>query len=456
MRITCPSCSSAFEIPANMLGKKGRALKCASCGHSWYQAAQVESLDLASIMGEAYAAKARAAAGLKMHDKVRPAGQSAPAGQAVAKGAPKQPPGTPPVPPGAVSMTDRKQAGQPQVQQAGLGAAVSKAAQCRPQPCLAGPCARQVVVTPCRPPPCLANPCARQVVVALYRPPPCQANPCAAQVVTPRPPRRAKVQSRGCIEMVHKVPRAGLRRLLGGQLGGEGGSSGSQPAAPGQGSVSWMDKDQAHAGAGAPGQSMAPGGAQAGSGAPGQSMSGPDGMPAPGRGAVSWMDNDQTHAGAGAPGQSMAPGGAQAGPGARGQSMSGPEGMPAPGQGTVSWMDKGEAGPGAPGQSMSGPDGIPAPGQDAVSWMDRGQAGPGAARESMMESGASGAPGQGPGSKAGKDDPKLVDGEARDKTPDTELVEGENLAMLAERWVPPVSLALLRSRILMRRTSIMI
>ena len=43
MRITCPSCASHFELPSELLGKKGRALKCATCQHSWYQAAQVES-----------------------------------------------------------------------------------------------------------------------------------------------------------------------------------------------------------------------------------------------------------------------------------------------------------------------------------------------------------------------------------------------------------------------------
>src|SRR5690242_13307321 len=58
MRITCPSCTSHFEIPTELLGKKGRALKCASCGHSWYQAAHVEDLDLAAIMGDDYAQQA--------------------------------------------------------------------------------------------------------------------------------------------------------------------------------------------------------------------------------------------------------------------------------------------------------------------------------------------------------------------------------------------------------------
>src|ERR671938_671964 len=56
MRITCPNCTSHFELPTELLGRKGRALKCASCGHSWYQTAQVETLDLAAIMGGEYAA----------------------------------------------------------------------------------------------------------------------------------------------------------------------------------------------------------------------------------------------------------------------------------------------------------------------------------------------------------------------------------------------------------------
>src|SRR6185436_883389 len=62
MRITCPNCTSHFELPTELLGRKGRALKCASCGHSWYQTAQVEQLDLAEIMGEKYVAQAKAAA----------------------------------------------------------------------------------------------------------------------------------------------------------------------------------------------------------------------------------------------------------------------------------------------------------------------------------------------------------------------------------------------------------
>jgi predicted Zn finger-like uncharacterized protein len=99
MRITCPSCSSSFEIPSALLGKKGRTLKCASCVHSWYQVAQVEAVDRASNMGEDYAVKAKAVAGQP----------PVPAGQ---KGASQAPRGSLAVPPGGVSMMQRPQTGR--------------------------------------------------------------------------------------------------------------------------------------------------------------------------------------------------------------------------------------------------------------------------------------------------------------------------------------------------------
>ncbi len=63
MRITCPNCTAHFEVPPEVLGKKGRSLKCASCSHSWYQTAQVETLDIADIMGQEYAERAGAEMG---------------------------------------------------------------------------------------------------------------------------------------------------------------------------------------------------------------------------------------------------------------------------------------------------------------------------------------------------------------------------------------------------------
>lgn len=55
MRITCPNCTAHFDVPVEMLVKKGHSLQCASCGHSWYQTAEIETLDLADIMGKEYA-----------------------------------------------------------------------------------------------------------------------------------------------------------------------------------------------------------------------------------------------------------------------------------------------------------------------------------------------------------------------------------------------------------------
>ncbi|CAA7614128.1 conserved hypothetical protein [Candidatus Terasakiella magnetica] len=37
MLITCPDCSTNFSIPDAALGTEGRKLKCAKCGHKWFQ-----------------------------------------------------------------------------------------------------------------------------------------------------------------------------------------------------------------------------------------------------------------------------------------------------------------------------------------------------------------------------------------------------------------------------------
>ena len=116
MRITCPSCASHFELPSELLGKKGRALKCATCQHAWYQAAQVEELDLAAIMGEEYAQKTAAGAGGQ--PGARPAAAAAqPAQQARAQQQQQQrPQGIQRVPPMP------QNANQQRVQAAALGA----------------------------------------------------------------------------------------------------------------------------------------------------------------------------------------------------------------------------------------------------------------------------------------------------------------------------------------------
>src|SRR6185312_695311 len=95
-----------------------------SCGHAWYQTAQVEQLDLAAVMGNEYAAQreqtqaaaARTAAGAAAQQRgAAPAARApmntAPRAQGAPMGMPGQAPGglAPPVPPGAVSMMRRVQ-----------------------------------------------------------------------------------------------------------------------------------------------------------------------------------------------------------------------------------------------------------------------------------------------------------------------------------------------------------
>ncbi len=37
MNVTCPECSAAFDVPDAVLGTAGRRVRCASCGHIWFQ-----------------------------------------------------------------------------------------------------------------------------------------------------------------------------------------------------------------------------------------------------------------------------------------------------------------------------------------------------------------------------------------------------------------------------------
>lgn len=39
MLISCPNCSTNFSVPDKALGARGRTLKCAKCGHKWFQSA---------------------------------------------------------------------------------------------------------------------------------------------------------------------------------------------------------------------------------------------------------------------------------------------------------------------------------------------------------------------------------------------------------------------------------
>jgi predicted Zn finger-like uncharacterized protein len=56
MLISCPNCATNFSIPESALGTKGRTLKCAKCGHKWFQNPLLDNgLDL-DLDGPSFAA----------------------------------------------------------------------------------------------------------------------------------------------------------------------------------------------------------------------------------------------------------------------------------------------------------------------------------------------------------------------------------------------------------------
>lgn len=486
MRITCPSCASHFELPSELLGKKGRALKCATCQHSWYQAAQVESLDLASVMGEDYAAQAAnaqagAQAGRPQQQQAQQrAQQQRPQGiqrvppianaqaaaaqnarnllasalgavegqrggvQAGALGAPREPgrnvqaapirqqqpnpaaqmPGTPPVPPGAVSMMSRRNQFQQRPNQ-GAGAPPTTA-----QSWFAGT-ARASGAPQQQQPGAQGAPGAQPQAAAVL------AGNRAGLPVSPNAPGQGAVSWMQQPGAQQQMPQAAPLGMPGAHAGpgvaplpGQSmrGQAGAAPA-PGQAAVSWMNPQGQIVPPGTPGAvpvamppGMAPGmpqGVPPGmQGGPGQMpMGAMPGMPPGAMGAMGGPGANIMTAALGAP---TSPAQAQAAALA-GQSMRGQAGAAAaPGQAAVSWMNPqgqivppgtpgavpvamppGAQGVGAaplPGQSMRGQAGAQgAPGEAAVSWMKPGaQGAPGAPGQSMMDR----APPAGPGAAA--------------------------------------------------------
>lgn len=48
MNLTCPSCDTTFRIDPDLIGAKGRRVRCGSCGHDWVQAPPAEEAPAAA------------------------------------------------------------------------------------------------------------------------------------------------------------------------------------------------------------------------------------------------------------------------------------------------------------------------------------------------------------------------------------------------------------------------
>ncbi|EEE43596.2 zinc-ribbon domain-containing protein [Roseibium alexandrii] len=53
MKITCPECSTSYEIKPEALGPEGRSVKCAKCGNRWFVSPKDEDKDTAAFEADA-------------------------------------------------------------------------------------------------------------------------------------------------------------------------------------------------------------------------------------------------------------------------------------------------------------------------------------------------------------------------------------------------------------------
>ena len=422
MRITCPNCTAHFEIPSELLGRKGRSLKCASCGHSWYQTPQVETIDLAEIMGEEYAAKAKADMGVG-----KPSSAPAP-GQNLQQRPPQGPQNPQQRPLGMAQPPSG-------VQAAALpGGAVSLMGKPPPPPPPGGWQTAPQMQRPGAPPPNApawyqptpvsgpGGPGGQQAAAPWYTPQaaPGQGGPGGQQAANwyqQQPPPGAAGPG-GQAPAWYNNPQ----NAPGGAQGAPGGANwyqGQPQAGPGGAppgsAASWYNQQAPGGGPGYPqqqpgvqaaalgGRPVGAGGgpAQVGAAALGNSMMGGPGAQIPGQGAVSWMQQPGQNVGQPPPGANMGvmhmqrpqgPTAAQMG----NQSMMGQAGAGAVGDASVSWMGPNgqqQMPGGVPGQSMQfqGPNG---PGGMAVSQMTGAQVGaPGMGATSMIDGSVVQAPG---------------------------------------------------------------
>ena len=49
MIISCPSCATRYELPAQQLAADGSVIRCAACGHNWLEASAIEVIDISPV-----------------------------------------------------------------------------------------------------------------------------------------------------------------------------------------------------------------------------------------------------------------------------------------------------------------------------------------------------------------------------------------------------------------------
>lgn len=443
MRITCPNCTAGFEIPTELLGRKGRSLKCATCGHSWFQAAIVDEIDLADVLAEskaketakdmggtpgrrtpdtaAIAAAANEAIGKPTDPSILP---PAPSGGLGTAGGPAPKPQSD-VPEGAKSLLDHRKSEQQQPRGQATSMRDDGGASGGPQ---AAPLKGQSLkgqsgvdgvgdegqswfdnqdapvtgasggpgAAPAQAAPASDGLQAPDAGAAGGAPAPPQAG---AQGGPPAPPPNA----------AGAPPQGTQSTAFGGHDAGASGGPGAAPGAPqgapsksmrddasmkapGEAAVSWLERDSAAAGApgmpGMPGAIPAPLPGMPGAPTQAGAMGGPGATGGPPAGASGGP------AAAPLPGQSMMNKDPLAGPGGAAVSQLSGEQVQGPGLGARSMLTGEQSAPGAAGASQMGGD-IDAPGDVARSLLDGEERSTGGgAQGGPPEEGASGGPGQ--------------------------------------------------------------
>ena len=62
MRLNCPSCAAEYEIETDVIGRRGRKMRCSACNHEWFQSgASLSVADAAAAIDQAAKQRSRPA-----------------------------------------------------------------------------------------------------------------------------------------------------------------------------------------------------------------------------------------------------------------------------------------------------------------------------------------------------------------------------------------------------------